>query len=198
MVGTKGGRGRPRKSVEQLKLEGKFRADRHGGNGVEPKGKPIKPDNLEGEASRFWDAVTPELVELGIATEVDSAALASLCEWWGEYRDACDEKIEHERGLQALAEAVNKLSGALLVLDAEAAGELAERVLEEIGHELVNTASRKRSRLARMKTAHAEFTKLAARFGMTPMDRRAMRDVNNGNVPDDPITQFLKKRAAAG
>lgn len=198
MAGIKGGRGRPRKSVEQLKLEGQFRADRHGGNGLEPKGKPIKPDNLDEEASRFWDAVTPELVELGIATEVDSSALSSLCEWWGEYRSACDERIEQERGLQALAESINKLSGTLLAIDAEVAGELAERVLEEIGHELVNTASRKRSRLARMKAAHAEFTKLAARFGLTPMDRRAMRDVNSGNVPDDPIAQFLKRRATAG
>lgn len=187
-------RGRPRKSAEQRKLEGTFRVDRHGGNGIEPKGDPIKPAYLSGSASELWDSVTPELIRLGIATEVDSSALATLCEWWQEYRNAADERTKDQRGLAELAEAVSNIAVVLSTNGADAAADVAEGVLNQIGKAVESSLARDRSRVTRMKAAYSEFSRIAARFGLTPMDRRAMRDVDSGSKDDDPLMTFLKKR----
>lgn len=193
MAGTKGRSGRARKSIEQRKLEGSFRADRHSA-AIVADGSPTKPEYLDGEASELWDAITPKLVKLGIATEVDSQTLAALCEWWQAYRDAADQRRYEESGLTALAAAINNLAGTLFLNGGDAAVDLAEMVLAEVGELIDRVGKDRRARVASMKTAWVEFSRIAARFGMTPMDRRAMKDVEGGPAKDDPIAEFLARR----
>jgi len=90
--------GRPRKPTELLKLEGGYRADRHGERKMEPQptGTPQKPDNLSEDASRHWDEIAPGLIETGVATVADGPALVRLCQFWAECCEA--ERAEpHDR-----------------------------------------------------------------------------------------------------
>lgn len=77
--------GRPRKPVAAHLLDGTYREDRHG-NSFLPGGEPTKPDWLSPEANELWDLIVPQLS--GIATAVDAAELAALCDWWALYRIA--------------------------------------------------------------------------------------------------------------
>lgn len=83
-------RGRPRKPLPERLLEGSYRADRHG-NPDEvwlPDGLPTMPDWLDGDAKLLWQSLLPELKKRGVATEVDAAELAGMCDWWARYRQA--------------------------------------------------------------------------------------------------------------
>lgn len=50
---------------------------------------PDCPDHLEGEARAEWDRITPLLMNLGLISNIDRAALAGYCDTWGEYVWAC-------------------------------------------------------------------------------------------------------------
>ncbi len=41
---------------------------------------------LDGVALDCWNYITPRLIQLGLATELDSYELCAMCEWWGKYR----------------------------------------------------------------------------------------------------------------
>lgn len=51
---------------------------------------------LEGEAQAAWDHLSPRLIELGLATELDSHELVAMCHWWGEYRKWCNMVTDNE------------------------------------------------------------------------------------------------------
>lgn len=189
MVQTR--RGRARKSVEELKLAGQYRADRHADTSPLPKGKPIKPAYLTGEASALWDFITPRLEELEIATDLDSQTLASMCEWWAEFRDASRGRAEYEEGLKLLAREINRLSTHAFAHGVTS--DLLDRLGCTIGDMVEQRSKQDVRRVNRMKSAYAEFSRIAARFGMTPVDRRAMRDVTT-ETRDDPFSAFLKER----
>ena len=92
--------GRPRKPTAQLKLEGKYRPDRHGGEEPQPDGLPKKPRGLPKNASKFWDSTVPRLVELGLATDLDSCMLTQLARWYDVYQSCMDayekEGLRHQ------------------------------------------------------------------------------------------------------
>jgi P27 family predicted phage terminase small subunit len=84
-------RGRPRKPLPDLLLDGRYRSDRHG-EPCEvwlPDGAPTMPDWLTDEARELWEALVPPLAQRGVATEIDAAELAAMCDWWKRYRQAC-------------------------------------------------------------------------------------------------------------
>jgi len=62
-----------------------------------PSGMPTKPDGLDSIASEAWDDIVPKLFEQGRATSVDALQLQGLCEWWSEYRKACDTQCDAYR-----------------------------------------------------------------------------------------------------
>ena len=68
MAGTKGRSGRPPKSLKILELEGNRRPDRHGdgASDVTAEGAPVKPQ-LNDRASRCWDRLVPDMVQMGLA-----------------------------------------------------------------------------------------------------------------------------------
>lgn len=51
-----------------------------------PAGSVTMVVPLEGWAEEFWNHNVPRLVEVGLATELDSHELCAMCEWWAEYR----------------------------------------------------------------------------------------------------------------
>src|SRR6478735_6299937 len=77
--------GRPRKPVAQHLLDGTFRHDRHGNSWL-PDGSPVMPDWLSPDAQELWNSIVPQLN--GIATALDEAQLAALCDWWSLWRAA--------------------------------------------------------------------------------------------------------------
>lgn len=81
------GKGRPRKPLEQLQALGVFRPDRHLDRLNEPKatGEPIKPADMEAEASAMWDRCLPRLLAQKTVKEIDTELLASACELWSLY-----------------------------------------------------------------------------------------------------------------
>jgi P27 family predicted phage terminase small subunit len=46
---------------------------------------PSPPKHLVGEALKEWKRISPELLELGLLTRIDRAALAMYCDYWALY-----------------------------------------------------------------------------------------------------------------
>lgn len=82
--------GRPRKPIAQHVLDGTYRHDRHADT-WQPTGEPETPDWLGPDAQALWQSIVPPLVASGVATALDAAELAALCDWWGMYRQAIDK-----------------------------------------------------------------------------------------------------------
>lgn len=76
--------GRNRKPLELHKLQGTWRADRHGSplGDSEERNLPVKPEGLSSDASRFWDQLTILLAK--ILRESDGPQLREMCEWYAD------------------------------------------------------------------------------------------------------------------
>lgn len=60
-------------------------------NELEPMpaaGIPECPDHLDAVARAEWDRITPQLLAIGILTEMDRSALAAYCAAWSRWVDA--------------------------------------------------------------------------------------------------------------
>lgn len=80
--------GRPPTPTASLRLHGGLRPERHADRDREPQpeGCAQQVCALEGAALDCWEYVVPRLIQLGLATELDSHELVAMCEWWGKYR----------------------------------------------------------------------------------------------------------------
>lgn len=58
-------------------------------------GAPCKPPLLTGDASDEWDRIVPQLLTLGLLTEVDGKALAAYCVSYGRWAAAEIEIARH-------------------------------------------------------------------------------------------------------
>jgi P27 family predicted phage terminase small subunit len=58
---------------------------------------PRCPAQLEGEARREWYRLARQLVDAGIATQLDRSALAIYCQAWGEWCEAVEHLNKGER-----------------------------------------------------------------------------------------------------
>ena len=77
--------GRPRKPKALKVFEGNRSREKLDYDEPASTGKPIKPDDLDKEASWLWDLVTPDVMTWG-AGGADAPMLASMCRWWSLYR----------------------------------------------------------------------------------------------------------------
>ena len=86
---------RRRKTVPELVTLGTYRPDRHRDRDKNPKadGSPTAPAWLTGDALDHWNETVPELVSMGVAKSVDSAALAGMCRWFSVWREA-DSRLQ--------------------------------------------------------------------------------------------------------
>lgn len=192
-----GRRGRPRKSPEDHKLAGTYREDRHGANEINPTGRPVKPDRLEGHAAELWDYLTPRLVELEIATDLDQHALEALCTWYAEFCEARDELATDSSELRDLADAIRELADEISFADASLAG-VGRAAMGAITAAIEGRSQQRRRRAQRMKDSWREFVNLASRFAMTPSDRRSMKDIPGTETKNDPIARFLEEQMQLG
>jgi P27 family predicted phage terminase small subunit len=83
-------------------LKGTYRPDRDGpaADALQATGTPALPEYLRGEPLAVWKVVVPDLVAQGVAGAWDTAALVSMCEWWGVYRRNMDALEKAEVGLK--------------------------------------------------------------------------------------------------
>ena len=99
MVGVQGrSGGRNRKTTAEHKLNGSYRADRHGGriDGADAAGDPRKPGDLSPLQSSLWDAIVDHLPD-GVVGALDSASLMALVRWYGIYADLMSQ-VEQNPG----------------------------------------------------------------------------------------------------
>jgi P27 family predicted phage terminase small subunit len=86
------------KSAQEHALAGYPGNRKPRGNGVKlAQSAPKPPRNLDAEAKREWKRVSSELLEAGLLTAVDRAALAAYCAAWSRWRAA--EKIIQREGM---------------------------------------------------------------------------------------------------
>ena len=83
-VGSNRG-GRPRKAEALKRLHGTARKDRKVKGTPDPKGKPKRPVGLSRQAIRIWDALGPQLQQLGLLTEIDSSTFGVYCQAYADW-----------------------------------------------------------------------------------------------------------------
>lgn len=177
-------RGRRKKTVAELKASGNYRADRNGYGPPKIEGGPRKPNTLTGRASEFWDWVVPPLEQAGVVSLVDSAELATMCEFWQDYRELREEVPEHGDALTRIAEAVERIA------DNEDM-EAAEAVLDKLAKVVEGYGRRRDSRARAMQSTWRAFSDIAKRFGLAPQDRQKLSEAEPKE--DNPFEQFLAR-----
>lgn len=90
--------GRSRKPTEQHRLDGTYRADRHGPIADEAEGlaPPEKPDGMNTIAGEFWDEIVR--LKAGVVRAADGPQLAQLCSWWALWQLAELALVDYEIG----------------------------------------------------------------------------------------------------
>lgn len=83
MSSNKGGR--PRKPEALKKLQGTARKERKVKGVPDPRGKPKRPNGLSRQAVRIWDALGPQLHELGLLTSIDSSTFGVYCQAYADW-----------------------------------------------------------------------------------------------------------------
>ena len=84
--------GRPRKPTKLKLLQGTLQKCRTNPN--EPQPPPAIPDpppEVNGRALEEWNRVAPQLLQLGILTDLDRAGLAGYCLSYAQYLEATQE-----------------------------------------------------------------------------------------------------------
>jgi P27 family predicted phage terminase small subunit len=123
------GSGRPGMSVEQHKLHGTYRKDRHG--------KPSKvvptdatafppPKWLTKEARSFWRQNAPELCRLGLLDGLSQTMFMALCETWSHWRAL--QAILDKEGLVVDAPRGGKRAHPAAALALKTSGQLTEQM----------------------------------------------------------------------
>lgn len=144
-------RGR-KKSIEQHKLDGTYREDRHGSS-VLVGGRPMPdelaepPDDLADAGKEHWRQVVPQLVGAGLADRVDVSALTAMCRAWATM-------VEARTVLNDLAEAMGPGREAWALMSKGSTGQWVE-------HPMVKTE----------RESTALWMRLSSTFGMNPVAR---------------------------
>ena len=75
-----------RKSINEHKMNGSYREDRHGSKVFLPGGDVLEPEppiKLSIEGKKFWDDLTRRLSDAKMLSHIDSQLLATFCETYG-------------------------------------------------------------------------------------------------------------------
>ena len=85
---------RRQRSIEELKRTGSYIHSRHANRGMAvtlTPGKPRMPSWLPQEGKAMWKQLVPELLESKRLCVEDGPAMAGLCCWWAEFRQALED-----------------------------------------------------------------------------------------------------------
>ena len=81
--------GPPKKPTNLKLIQGTFRKDRAAPNEAQPESAiPPVPAHISDEAKVEWERISQELLQLGLLSRIDRAALAAYCESWSDWVDA--------------------------------------------------------------------------------------------------------------
>ena len=98
---------RPRKTRQQLEMQGTFRADRHAGRNTPTFTTGAKcPAYLSREAKAEWRRVAPELEAQGLLTSGSAQVLASYCSSFAHWRES--EQAMQRDGLVILTKSTTR------------------------------------------------------------------------------------------
>lgn len=161
--------GRPRKPTQSKILHGTFRNDRAPKNEPQPEKIleiPRPPSHLSKYAKKLWKQLAGELVEKGILTVLDTAALEACCEAYGQYRMA------HEAVFRPV--------------DPET-GKKGKRTLAEY---LRGRNSQTMPEYTTMTKAWTTFKTFLTEFGMTPASRGKL-DISEKGDEKDPMERLF-------
>lgn len=151
------------------------------GEGVNPPVKaPPRPRELIGRAAREWRRIVPLLLELGLLTELDRAALAMYCQAWADYLTLLDQ----------------------VRLDKEAAVAKGEPEAHALWRTLPSGIARESIHLRLLRDAEARVDRALSHFGLSPAQRArvtASRDPGPQiplpgmpDAPRDPVAEKLR------
>jgi phage terminase small subunit len=106
-----------RKSMAQHRLEGTWRADRHGEarSPEPPSGRPEVPEPLGEVGQREWSRMVHRLEQSSMLTVVDDAVLYEYCQLFEETERVRRQQDEMEASLRILEENIPDVTGAEIV-----------------------------------------------------------------------------------
>lgn len=152
--------GRPRKPIENLQLEGTYRADRHKNVGDSkaialPKDTVLEaPAQYSAKTKKCWEAIVPTLIVQGILSESDLPSLDLMFQSYEEFL---------------------KAKAAIKKFDKEHPDLLEKEVID----------NRKKLN-AWLSQSINDFNKIAARFGIMPSER--VKSMNtDSKKKEDPL-----------
>lgn len=152
------------------------------GEGVNPPVKaPPKPKDLVGPAAAEWRRIVPLLLELGLLTELDRAALALYCIAWGDV-----VLLMHQ-----------------LRADKEAARVAGEPEAHALWRTLPSGIARESIHLRLLRDAEVRCDRALAHFGLSPSQRARVtvsREIGEQlglpGVETDPVQSKLARLQA--
>jgi phage terminase small subunit len=159
-------------------LQGTFRRDRHGGfeTPEPPKGQPVSPKKLAGDAALEWDRMVTRLEKAGSLSIVDDAALYQYVLLFAETEDLkAESKNLRELFAGLKRQALKKLDGAELV---EAIGKIVQ---------LQALAAKQRMQLRQQRMAIRQYL---VEFGLTPVARSRVKL----SLAKTPVVDAKKER----
>lgn len=193
-------RGRKKTSVAEKKKSNPktYRADKNGCESAKVGGDPVKPKDLTGEALVFWDTYVPILIEAGIAESVDTPELTAMCEWWAEYREHVVVERDRLLGIVSLCDSINQLAIAISKTPEGFNFQAAEAVIESIASDIrkADSVSARRDRATARRQAYELFSRTAAKFGLTKLDRQKITETGEPKA-ESAMDAFFKRREAA-
>lgn len=183
MAGTKNSGGRNRKSGLAHILQGTFRADRHGEHDTPepPKGLPVPPKPLNGEAKAEWARMVGRLEQSKTLSLVDDAALYQYVQLFAETEAVKADNVQVRKLSIELKKAIRNLEGQELL---GAVGEIVK-----LQHIIARHSQQ-------LRQGHMAIRQYLVEFGMTPSARTRVKPVG-ADKPKSKVDQFKSAKTGA-
>lgn len=162
MPGTSNSGGRNAKSSDDLKRAGTYRPDRHDGfeTPEPPKGRPVPPKALTGEALAEWTRMVERLEKSNTLSMVDDAALYQYARLFAETEGITVDNANVRKLSMDLKKTVRKLDGLELV---------------EAIKQICNLQHILAKQTTQLRQGHMAMRQFLIEFGMTPSSRTRVK-----------------------
>ncbi len=155
--------GRPGKSIEQHKLDGTYRPDRHADivAGIPLTKVPKMPAQIDRKYRKMWQEMCQQLIDLQVLTVVDLWMLAEYFVFYDMYRNAADNVKEE---------------GHRLTIQGDKGQ---DRIITNPEVGIMNESWRRCKEILQC-------------FGLSPVDRKKVSIQPTGAAENDPVGDILK------
>jgi P27 family predicted phage terminase small subunit len=180
MAGTGNSGGRNAKSKKAHVMAGTFRATRHGGLSVAsetPKGHPLPPKTLHGDALEEWQRMIVRLEQLGVLSTVHDAAIYQYCRLFAESEEQAQRPEEYAAAIQILEDNLSDLKGAELV---------------QCFQEITKLHALRAQNEAKVRQCRMALRQYLVEFGLTPAAiGRVGGNKETGDTEDEQLARLL-------